>query len=111
MTEHRPDPLVPAEVDLRDAVQVYVIEAGEFVKVGIAKDPEARVSTMQTGNPHKMRVAWSLILDDRRMAMGVERFAHQFLATFRRNGEWFACAPETARAAVDRGLQAYFGLA
>lgn len=78
---------------------VYVI-AGEhgLTKVGISRDPSARLATLQTGSPFRLRIAHIAPANGR--ALEVEREAHAILQNCRQSGEWFLTSPEMAIAAV-----------
>lgn len=36
--------------------KVYLMDSGEFTKIGYSTDPEARLSSAQSGNPQPMRL-------------------------------------------------------
>ena len=78
---------------------VYVI-AGEhgLTKVGISQDPAARLATLQTASPFRLRLAHIAPANGR--AFEVEQEAHLILQNCRQSGEWFATSPEMAIAAV-----------
>lgn len=53
---------------------VYLVgEPDGPVKIGISKDPIARLRTMQTGNPRRLRIEYVLIGD-----MPTEKLLHEF---------------------------------
>lgn len=68
---------------------VYVFPAGEFVKVGMAIDPEERWLTIRVGNPQlesPLYVSgWTY------ECRKIEKAAHKALASYRADGEWFKC--------------------
>lgn len=70
------------------ATFVYFIGEGEDgpLKVGFAKDPIARVRTMQTGNPRRLKVERILVGD-----MALEKLLHELWAPFalENRREWF----------------------
>lgn len=77
---------------------VYIItnEAWpEWVKVGMADDPEKRLSGYQTGSPMRDYVLHtSYAVNDRREA---EKAAHEVLkGGHKKKGEWFRCSPAAA---------------
>lgn len=60
-----------------------------YFKIGVAGDPRTRLSTFQTGNPHRLSILlvhWYRSLAD---ARAVERSAHSYLKTQAVRGEWF----------------------
>lgn len=60
----------------------YMIEAGELVKIGRAKDVGSRVKALQTGSAELLRVI-------RRIPFDCERQLHLRFAAQRAHGEWF----------------------
>jgi hypothetical protein len=65
---------------------VYVIKDGEFYKIGIAVDPKARITLLQTGNPRKLTLLHYWQSDNPRKE---EAKIHKRLRRFRVSGEWF----------------------
>lgn len=70
---------------------IYVIaEAGSgFIKVGVAQNPRARLSTLQTGNPRKLSLEFVHECQSRLAAEQVEYRAHGTMLRWRKEGEWF----------------------
>lgn len=66
------------------------------VKIGISADPDDRVSSLQTANPHKLALFTTLEFETRMGATMIERHFHQVHSDFRLEGEWFHLAPEAA---------------
>lgn len=90
---------------------VYVLSAGRFSKVGIARDPEARRKEIQVGNPIPVEVSYSHPCRSREEALALEAAAHHKLALFddgRAKGgrEWFPASPTAAIAAIRSVLEA-----
>lgn len=71
-----------------------------FVKVGVARDAEARLRTLQTGSPFALRVVRYIDPEaDGVPAHVLERRMHAELAHCRARGEWFeATVADVARA-------------
>lgn len=66
---------------------VYIIENElGFVKIGIAKDPEARLREIQIGTPFRVWVRDSRRVPDARR---IERFLHDRFKKYHIRGEWF----------------------
>lgn len=65
---------------------VYMIRAGEYIKIGVARDVEKRLQSMQTGCPFVIEVlhAWPCANPYR-----FERHLHWKLRAYRTRGEWF----------------------
>jgi hypothetical protein len=71
--------------DFRDAGWVYFAEADGATKIGFSKDnPDGRVSALQGGNPHPLKLIVA-VPGDRRM----EKHLHQMFYLYRLKGEWF----------------------
>jgi predicted GIY-YIG superfamily endonuclease len=72
-------------------MNVYFVRAGNrgAIKVGVARNVERRISTMQTGNPFKLNLLASISCDSRVSAYALEAKIHKFFARQRIRGEWF----------------------
>jgi hypothetical protein len=85
------------------AAYVYVISAGtEAVKIGVARDPNNRLKSLQTGHFKKLSVAYEIAFAGRDEAYAVECRVHRLLKAQLMEGEWFAVSPEEAKEAVER---------
>jgi hypothetical protein len=87
-----------------DAPRVYFIQGvqGGPIKIGYTRSPgSSRLSMLQTGNPHELRVTREIAGD-----RDLERFLHNRFAHCRVIGEWFASTDRDlvrlARANVSR---------
>lgn len=69
---------------------VYMIQcvtpAGDYYKIGVAKNPSRRVDTLQIGNPFPLRMVKHVWFAD---SYGAEKTLHTKLHRARVNGEWF----------------------
>lgn len=65
---------------------VYILQCGEFFKIGVANDVNARVRALQTGNPVEIRIVFSHEIIDR----NVEKRLHKLFSDKRIRNEWFA---------------------
>lgn len=80
---------------------VYVIEdAGGMTKVGVSTDPESRLLTLQTANPSRISIHFTLPCINSRLAYKIENKAHSILLDQKANGEWFSCGASKAVSAV-----------
>lgn len=78
---------------------VYCIRAATgHVKVGISRNPDARLRQLQTGHPEALTMVWSEPVATKR-AGSVERAIHQALSEKHLRGEWFTVTPDEAREA------------
>jgi predicted GIY-YIG superfamily endonuclease len=70
---------------------VYFVRAGNrgAVKIGIARNVERRVATLQTGNAFKLNVMAVIPCSSRIEAQSLEERLHKRFAKQRIRGEWF----------------------
>lgn len=84
------------DLDIPDQEEyfVYAIQEEETgnIKIGISKDPERRVRTLNTGNSHNLRLIHAVPAPKR---FKDERLAHK-RATGWIRGEWFSCTEQQA---------------
>lgn len=82
---------------------LYVIQAADHCKVGVAYDPTFRLMQLQVGSPIPMVLVASrpCPMD---YAAKAEHGAHRLLGEFWLKGEWFAVTPDVAVDAVERAL-------
>lgn len=75
---------------------VYFIqpEGGGLIKIGWAKDPDARRTLLQCGSPVKLKLCRA-----QPGAMEDEKSLHRIFAELREHGEWFRAHPALARVA------------
>lgn len=68
---------------------LYVLRAGEFIKVGFTKgDVLDRIAALQTGCPTKL-----FLLGTGPGGRFIERELHKILKDYRSHGEWYRDAP------------------
>lgn len=83
---------------------VYIVENDlGACKVGISRDPLARLASLQTGSAHRLRLAH--VAATRCTGFEIEQRAHQLLAARSLSGEWFDCGPAAARHAVQASAE------
>jgi hypothetical protein len=83
---------------------LYVIDSQKGTqKIGISKLPEQRMRALETASGRRLEL-WLLIGGRQSHARWLERMAHEYLAPWRREGEWFQVTPVEAIAAVARAL-------
>lgn len=80
---------------------VYVVGCAGRIKIGIATNVRARISTMRTGNPVPITLIWSVFTED---ALEIEQRAHAILGVYRISGEWFECSRQEAIGAVSTAI-------
>ncbi len=65
---------------------IYIVQSSEYVKIGVAKNIEKRIVSLQTGNQHKLKlIATKETFDDYEL----EREIHRQYSENRKQGEWF----------------------
>lgn len=79
---------------------IYIIgpESGPY-KVGKTSDVSKRLAALQTANPFRLKVHFSIQEGD---ASGAERDAHNALAKHRLSGEWFDAPLDEIISAIER---------
>jgi hypothetical protein len=92
--------------ELTDSVAtvVYVVEAGGYVKVGIAEDVASRFAVIKTNCPLPARVAFTTSPLPRPWARKAEAWCAFVLADKSAQGEWFKCGADEAVAAINEAL-------
>lgn len=80
--QHGPDDVFPRRPPRPG--YVYVIEAGEFVKIGFAADVEKRLRALRTACPMPLTVIAEI-----KGTMVTEQKLHRRFAGHRAEGEWF----------------------
>lgn len=58
----------------------------DFHKIGIATNPETRMSIMSSGTPHELELITTIETND---AKEVEKTLHQFFSMAHHRGEWY----------------------
>lgn len=92
---------VPEEFAGLMADRVYLIRCQDFVKIGFSNGTRTRLSTLQMGNPHELKIIAVLPGGEE-----MEKDLHRRFAEHRHRGEWFriegALATYIERLSVDR---------
>lgn len=70
-------------------MNVYFIRAGEYVKIGIAKDIKSRIAELQTGQAMKIEFCGAIRHLEKDQALRYERNLHKFFYNSKAEGEWF----------------------
>lgn len=81
---------------------LYVIcdDYNDLCKIGYSEDPDRRVAELNVGNPHQLRVAHRVRVDDDRVRL-LESKIHFELGPYRERGEWFRVTPHRAAGMLD----------
>lgn len=83
-------------VDAKAGPLVYVVQSGDYVKVGHSTNFSTRFYGMSSDNPHQITVCKLFYVDSLKMARSLERRSHEKLMKYHHRGEWFSCPPEYA---------------
>lgn len=67
----------------------FIREAEGSTKIGVSNNPDARLATMQTGNPRTLTIEARLGPFGRAEAYSVERRMHRVFRRWHVRGEWF----------------------
>jgi len=67
---------------------IYAIGTEDKQKIGVAGDPNHRLSALQTGNPEKLTIHQVIEVDDD-MVFKFEKYIHKENNHKRLHGEWF----------------------
>lgn len=91
-------------VDYRDqplgTVCVYLMTTEQWVKIGVARDPDFRRRQLQSSCPYEIRLVEARAFRTEDEARTIERAMHRLLADFRGHGEWFGFALESVQNAL-----------
>ena len=71
---------------------VYLIKCinkDGFIKIGVARNVQSRLETMQTGCPYELKILASIKCMSKGQAYGIERSLHYLFGRDRVRGEWF----------------------
>jgi hypothetical protein len=79
------EPFYPILSPIKERLYFISDKDGEFVKIGVARNPQARLSALQIGNPRKLILLAVFQIPDR----NVEKKLHGMLYDSRSMGEWF----------------------
>lgn len=82
-----------------DVTRLYIMQLGDLVKVGLARDVQARLNTFQLGCPVGLQLRASRKVP-LAFARQVELGTHAALADVAHGREWFRTTPEVALAAA-----------
>lgn len=63
-------------------------------KIGISKNPEKRIKSLQTGNDNKLKIIHKVLCEN---YMKVEKALHNKYSFLKINGEWFELTEEDVK--------------
>lgn len=79
---------------------VYVIQDGEFCKIGNANNVDKRFSDISVSNPRPLTIASRFRFTDKGMAQAIETRTHRRLVDKNIRGEWYLVDPDAACDAI-----------
>lgn len=68
---------------------LYFVTDEQYVKIGIARHPNVRLASIQTGNPRKCTILFLIPCKDKQAAIMLENALHYRFEAYRLCGEWF----------------------
>lgn len=77
---------------------VYFIQCGEYVKIGLSADVDARLKALQTSTPYPLALIKKFAVPDPAQA---EARLHVYFEDRRHAGEWFALTPDEISEVMD----------
>jgi hypothetical protein len=83
--------VMDSEIARRDGSSVYLVRAGNWIKIGWSRNVGARISQLQTGNADPIELIATIS-----GGRALERQLHERFADSRVSGEWFKYGPELA---------------
>ena len=91
----------------RDSFKLYFIQEGlnGSIKIGLAKNPNDRLASLQTGNSKKLRILWFCEPKSR----SVERDLHRIFNSYRLSGEWFEPSEDLLRVICETIIHCHTG--
>ena len=109
MTSSMADRAMPRVVDVGDLQAmadsgfpgccVYVVreQRGKWAKVGTSAAPLARITSLQSGNPRRLRLSLVVATGSKRRALEIESMAKAELPGVHDRGDWFTDGDELER--------------
>lgn len=89
----------PVATTTGPTMSLYIMQTGDFYKIGVSKDPDARRSNIQISCPMPVRVV-SERSYEANVAQLIETMVHKRLVRHCTQGEWFKCSLETISRAI-----------
>ena len=81
---------------------VYLINAGEFYKIGISRNVDRRITQLSTIPPFDVTLVCTIETDD---MLGLENELHTMFSEKRVNGEWFTLSAEDVNYIIELSLE------
>ena len=79
---------------MTETIVVYLIQGGGLAKIGVSRNIDQRLKTLQASSPEKLAVLGSRVYDRSREAYSTERELHARFEDKRGHGEWFDLTDE-----------------
>lgn len=81
---------------------VYLIKSDKHTKIGVAKNPSARIKELQTGNQFELKMIATIPMQSQKEAYSLESFLHSYYSKHRSRGEWFLLNNIKIKKALDK---------
>jgi hypothetical protein len=83
-------------------LRIYLLRAGQSVKIGVSRSVPKRVAQLQSASAQKIEIvnSWPT-----QRAYEVERYVHQVLGDYRDHGEWFNLQPQIAAMTIEEAIK------
>lgn len=80
---------------------IYIISSEEnIVKIGISKNPEKRIKSLQTGHPKQLKIQYINEIDEENK-FNIEKIIHKILKHKKIKNEWFNISIDEAKMMIE----------
>lgn len=73
---------------------VYLIKSSKALKIGVSDNPQTRLTGLQTSNPERLELIYTIQCQNRDDALRLESILHRRYQQDLLNGEWFNLDPD-----------------
>lgn len=71
----------------------FITDNHGHIKIGKADNAYNRLKELQVGNPYKLKVLLSIMMNSQNQAYKLETALHKYFKNYKLEGEWFEEAP------------------
>ena len=76
---------------------IQCLDENRFIKVGMTRNVEKRLETLQIGNPYELKILAVIPCTSDKRARRTEREVHKYFDHLRVRGEWFESSLEISK--------------